>query len=311
MIPVIDLAAADAATRFFDAYSTFGFAYVVNHSIDDGLRAEVFAASRRFHASSLGQKQTIALDASHRGYIAIDTSTIRHSTLAQVTKPNQSESFMMMREDDADGEQVRAGHYLAGPNRWPDWLPGFRPTLEEYHDSMVALGIRVIGLVERGLGCPAGELARHFAPPTTWLRLLHYPVRPADAPDDLYGSAPHTDYGFLTLLDQDETGGLEVLGPNGEWLGVAPRPDAFVMNVGDMLHRWSNGLLRSTPHRVYNRSGRGRYSVPFFFDPHVSTVVSPLASCIDGGRPSAFEPLDFGEFVRGRLRGSYEQHESR
>jgi len=308
-IPVIDAAAPDASQRIVEAYSTAGFAYLVNHGVPAGLLDDLFEASRRFHASPLAQKEALALNPIHRGFIAIDTSTTRHSTLADVTKPNQSESFMVMREDAADGEQVAAGNYLAGPNQWPTWLPGFRPLAERYQATMVGVGMRLVALVEEGLGCVPGELARHFAPPTTWLRLLHYPVRPAGAPDNLYGSAPHTDFGFLTLLAQHDVGGLEVLSPDGQWLDVPPVPGAFVMNVGDMLHRWSNGILRSTPHRVYNLSGVERYSVPFFFDPHVSTTIAPLPSCVPAGAAPAFEPIHFGEFLRGRLLGSYVQHQ--
>ena len=308
-IPVIDITSPDAAQQIIHAYSTAGFAYLVGHGVPDDVVASVFEASRQFHASQRDLKDGIALDSSHRGFIPINTSTTRHSTLAKVTKPNQSESFMMMREDAPDSDQVAAGHYLAGPNQWPEWLPEFRPVVSGYHDLMVQLGLRLVALVEEGLGCTAGELGRHFQPPTTWLRLLHYPVRPTDAPDDLYGSAPHSDFGFLTLLAQDTVGGLQVMSTEGEWLDVPPMAGAFVMNVGDMLHQWSNGVLRSTPHRVINVSGVERYSCPFFFDPHVSTTISPLGTCISADRPPAYEPVDFGAFLRGRLEGSYLQHE--
>jgi len=306
-IPTVDLGAADAAQQISAAYSTYGFAYVINHGVPAAQLAAVFEASRQFHASDQATKLTIELNSSHRGFIPINTSTSRHSTLAKVTKPNQSQSFMMMREDAPDSEDVVAGNYLAGANQWPAWLPEFRPVVEAYNDSMVGLGMHLVALIEEGLGCAAGDLSAHFQPPTTWLRLLHYPVRPADAADDLYGSAPHSDFGFLTLLAQDDVGGLQVMSPDGDWLDVPPVAGAFVMNVGDMLHQWSNGVLRSTPHRVINVSGRERYSCPFFFDPHVSTVIAPLASCLDG--EAHFEPVHFGEFLRGRLEGSYLQHE--
>lgn len=309
-IPTVDLASADAAQQILAAYSTFGFAYVVNHGVAPEQLAGLFEASRRFHASEQSRKLQIALDKSHRGFIPINTSTARHSTLAKVTKPNQSQSFMMMREDAAGSEQVREGHYLAGSNKWPEWQPEFRSVVEGYNDEMVGLGMRLVALIEEALGCSAGQLSDCFQPPTTWLRLLHYPVRPADAPDDLYGSAPHCDFGFITLLAQDDVGGLQVMSPEGDWLDVQPMPGAFLMNVGDMLHQWSNGILRSTPHRVINVSGVERYSCPFFFDPHVSTVIAPLAVCVEAEGEARFEPVNFGEFLRGRLEGSYDQHAS-
>ncbi len=131
-----------------------------------------------------------------------------------------------------------------------------------------------------------------------------YPPQPPQAPDDLYGSAPHTDFGCLTLLAQDDVGGLEVMTPDGRWIAAPPMKGAFVVNVGDMLHRMSNGRLRSTPHRVINRTGRERYSVPFFFDPHVSTVIEPLAGT---GTPQ-FPPIHFGDFLRAELEAGYDAH---
>ena len=306
-IPVIDLAADDVVEHVLHAYSTVGFAYLEGHGVPDELVAEVFDASVAFHALPLEQKLAIELDRNHRGYIPLDASTDRTSTLAEVTKPNQSESFMMMRDDPVDAPDVVAGRFLAGANQWPA-LPGFRATLERYHSVMSDLGRRVVEVFAAALREESGVMQRAFQPPTTWLRLLHYPPVATDAPDDLYGSAPHNDFGFVTILAQDGVGGLQVRAPDGEWLDVPPRDGSFVMNVGDMLHRWSNGRLLSTPHRVHNRSGRERYSVPFFFDPHVSTVVSPLACCVDELHPERFEPLDFEAFLRHELTTSYDRH---
>ena len=307
-IPTIDLAAADAATQIVEAYSTAGFAYLIGHGVDPAMVAAVFAESRRFHASPVELKRSIALDHDHRGFIEINTSTDRTSTLANVKKPNQSESFMMMREDDPDGPQVRAGNFLAGPNQWPDWLPGFRSVIDEYHDTMIGVGRRLVDLIAEGLGDSDGLLASSFDPPTTWLRLLHYPTCPPTAPDDLFGSAPHCDFGFVTILAQDDVGGLQVMSPDGEWLDVPPVDGAFVMNVGEMLHRWSNGRLRSTPHRVINRSGLERYSCPFFFDPHVSTVIAPLPSTIGDEAAARYVPTHFGDFLRNELTKGYQRH---
>jgi isopenicillin N synthase-like dioxygenase len=309
-IPVVDLTLLEGERdRLLDelvaAYRDVGFAYLVGHGIPDELVGRVFAASAAFHALPLEQKMSIELDERHRGFIPIAVSTDRTSSVAEVTTPNQSESFMMMREDPPDGPEVAAGTYLAGPNQWPD-LPGFRDAVEAYHEAMSALGHRVVGLFAAALGDADGVLREAFATPTTWLRLLHYP--PVSGGDDVYGSAPHRDFGCITILAQDDVGGLAVRHPSGSWIDVAPRPGAFVMNVGDMLHRWSNGVLRSTPHRVVNRSGRERYSVPFFFDPHMSAVVAPLPGCVGDDHPPSFAPIEFGSFVRDQLEATYEHH---
>ncbi|ABD54057.1 isopenicillin N synthase family dioxygenase [Jannaschia sp. CCS1] len=307
-IPVLDLSplikghdTTDLARAFAKAYGETGFAYVTGHGIDPALRAAVFDASKRFHALPDAAKQAIAVNKTHRGYIAINTSTDVTSDLAEVTRPNQSASFMAMREDAVADPNV----YLSGPNQWPD-LPGFRAACDAYTAALSDLGRNLMGLALQAIGTTDRAILDAFQTPTTWLRLLHYPPQSPQAPEDLYGSAPHKDFGCLTLLAQDDVGGLQVQTPSGDWVDAPPRPDAFIVNVGDMLHRMSNGRLLSTPHRVVNTSGRERYSVPFFFDPHVSTTITPLPGT---GTPR-FDPLSFDTFLRGELEASYDAHKT-
>lgn len=305
-IPVIDVGPLvrgenheTLVDEFRHAYSTIGFGYIIGHGIDPALIDAVFEASARFHALPLSEKIRIKLNHLHRGYIPINTSTDVNSKLADVKKPNQSASFMMMREDAVADPDV----YLSGPNLWPT-LPEFREALLTYSDAMTLLGSRLIKLALAAAGANPEDATAGFQTPTTWLRLLHYPPTPPKAPDDLYGSAPHTDFGCLTLLAQDNVGGLQVKTPTGNWIDAPKIDGAFVVNVGDMLHRMSNGRLLSTPHRVINRSGRERYSCPFFFDPHVSYDVVPLPGT---GTPE-FDPINFGTFVRRELQAGYDTH---
>ncbi|MCT4610006.1 MAG: isopenicillin N synthase family oxygenase [Pelagimonas sp.] len=306
-IPVLDLAPLTAggdttalASAFARAYGETGFGYIINHGIDPKLRAAVFEASKQFHALPLAAKTAISLNKTHRGYIAINTSTDVNSDLAEVTKPNQSASFMMMREDEVADPDV----YLSGPNQWPD-LAGFRAACEAYAQAMTGLGQNLMGLALDAIGVTDRSILAAFETPTLWLRLLHYPSQSPQSPADLYGSAPHKDFGCLTLLAQDDVGGLQVQTPAGNWVDAPPVEDAFIVNVGDMLHILSNGRLLSTPHRVINTSGRERFSVPFFFDPHVSTRIAPLP----GTGESRFDSLNFGDFLRGELEAGYEAHQ--
>lgn len=310
-IPVLDAsplvrgAPWEMADAFAKAYGETGFAYIVNHGVSGALVERVFAASAAFHALPRKQKMAVALDRNHRGFIPINTSTDVNSKLADVKRPNQSESFMMMREDAPD---MQTGAYLAGPNQWPD-LPGFREDVTAYHDALTDLGRRLMQVAALSVGADPAELAPAFAQPTTWLRLLYYP--PTDpAEGGLYGSAPHTDFGCLTILAQDDVGGLQVQTPAGAWIDAPRIEGAFVVNVGDMLHRWSNGRLRSTPHRVINASGKSRFSCPFFFDPNVATTIAPLPSCISADRPPRFDPLVFGDFLRSELGAGYDRHKA-
>ncbi|MEZ5342525.1 MAG: 2-oxoglutarate and iron-dependent oxygenase domain-containing protein [Acidimicrobiales bacterium] len=162
-----------------DAYSTVGFAYLINHGIPDELVDGVFEASARFHALPRDAKMAIELDRNHRGFIPINSSTDINSSVDTVTTPNQSESFMMMRDDAPDSTAVKRGDYLAGPNQWPAGVPGFREAVDAYNDAMTNLGRHLVDLLAAGLGDTAGELHKAFLTPTTWLRLLYYPPQPA------------------------------------------------------------------------------------------------------------------------------------
>ena len=305
-IPVLDLSpliagkdTTELQRAFSDAYSRTGFGYVINHGINPTLRENVFEATRRFHALPNETKQAVALNHCHRGYIAINTSTDVNSDLAEVTKPNQSASFMIMREDVVAEPNV----YLSGPNQWPE-LDGFREACESYIEAMIILGRQLVALALDSLRITDHSILEAFNTPTTWLRLLHYPAQSPQTPDDLYGSAPHKDFGCLTLLAQDDIGGLQVQTPAGQWIDAPPIKDSFVVNVGDMLNRMSNGQLLSTPHRVINTTGNERFSVPFFFDPHVSTQIAPLKGT---GIPK-YQPIRFEDFLRSELEASYDAH---
>jgi isopenicillin N synthase-like dioxygenase len=302
VIPVISVAELDThpqsvGSAIIEAYASLGFAYVVDHSIDLDLQAEVFEMSRRFHALPEVDKRRIEVNRFHRGYVPFATSTDRTSTLGEAKKPNLSESFLMLREVSDDHLDVRDDIYLAGPNQWPAQPAGFRQVVTAYNQSLGAFALQIISAIDQALGT-ADSITRWFDEPTTWLRLLHYPPQDPQAPEDEFGSAPHTDFGAITLLAQDDVGGLSVSTPQGAWADVPPLPGAFVMNVGDVLHRWSGGRMISTPHRVTNRSGMERYSIPFFFDP---SMRAPL----DLDDPTG---ATFGDYVRHHLEGSYDQH---
>ena len=284
---------------FFNAYNKYGFGYIINHGIEKTLIEQLFQVSKQFHSQPLSEKMRVALDHNHRGYIAINTSTDVNSKLADVKKPNQSESFMMMREDKSELPDV----YLSGPNQWPK-LENFKEVLEKYTCNMTKLGRNLMRLALLSSGVKDLSVMQSLDTPTIWLRLLHYPPISKNSPSDLYGSAPHTDFGCLTILAQDEIGGLQVQTREGEWIDVPKLEGSFVVNVGDMLSRYTNGLLRSTPHRVINKSGKERFSCPFFFDPNTNTVVQPLKGT---GKPK-FSPINFGEFLREELEASYEKH---
>ena len=310
-LPIIDLASLAegapgmrrVAAALASAFEEIGFAYIVNHGVPAGLIEEAFAASRAFHALPVERKLAIRMNASHRGYMPFASSKIVTSTIQKATRPNQSESFMLMHEVPPDDPRIAAGVPLAGPNQWPDDLPGFRSAVTAYDETMRGLSLRFLPIFEQALGLADGALAPLFLQPTTFLRMLHYPPQPPDSPDDLFGSQPHTDYGFITLLVQDDAGGLQVRTRAGDWVDAPPIPGSFVMNVGDITQRWTNDRFVSTPHRVRNFSGRDRYSIPFFFDPNMDALIECI---VDAGQAPRHAPVVFGEYLMNRLDANYD-----
>jgi isopenicillin N synthase-like dioxygenase len=304
-LPIIDFAAAsdDALARQLDeAFSQIGFCYFKGIGVDPAVVDGVFDASRRFHAQPRVAKEAIAMNRFHRGYMAPKTSLIETSSVARVTRPNDSESFMLMHEVAPD--DPRHGRPLDGPNLWPD-LANFRAPVENYEQAMHAFCLRLLPVMALALGLPRDWFAPHFRQPTIFLRLLHYPPQAPDAPDDAFGSAPHTDYGFITILAQDRRGGLEVRRRDGTWLAAPPVAGTWVVNVADMLSRWTNGRWQSTPHRVKNLSGGDRYSCPYFFDMSMDSIVEVLPTCHDADAPPRFAPVRYGDYLIERLDRNY------
>ncbi len=291
------------AREIDEAFCTIGFCYFTNIGVDPALREALFDASHRFHALPMEEKLKVSMNSFHRGYMAPDSETVQTSTVAKVTKPNFSESYMFMHEiAEDDGRYGRSVH---GPNQWPAGLPGFKESVLAYQAGMQAFCERLLRTFEIALDLPAHYFDPYFARPTTFLRLLHYPPRPATAVADAAGIAPHTDFGFLTLLAQDDHGGLEVRARDGGWMAAPPIKGALVVNVADILSRWTNGRWQSTPHRVLHDSTGHRYSCPYFFDTDVDVPVDCMPSCTGPGNPPQFEPVAYGDVLERHLTKNY------
>ena len=180
-LPVIDLGGGsldpasprvpDIAVALDKAFRRTGFCYIAGTGIDPALVEAVFDASRRFHALSAAAKEAVAVNEFHRGYIAPKSSLIRTSSVARVTQPNLSESFMAMHDIDPDDDDF--GRPLQGPNQWPENLPGFREAVTAYRDAMSAFARRFNRLLALALNLPATFFDPHFERPTAWVRLMH------------------------------------------------------------------------------------------------------------------------------------------
>lgn len=313
-IPVIDIADLSSdrpdarravARRICDAAETVGFLYVSGHGIPPERFERLFAETRRFFALPREAKERLSLRHSHsrRGYLAeLEENFNRHLDTVGDLKEGISIGIDLP-DDDPD---VVARKPLHGGNMWPDDLPGWREFINLYMDDMLGLGRRLMRGFALGLGLDERYFEPMLAKPISNLRLLHYPpqaVRPLAA--NQRGCGEHCDYGCLTMLVQDEIGGLEVQTRAGEWLPATPIPGTVVVNIGDMLMRWSNDRFRSTPHRVTNPMQVDRYSAGVFFHPSFDTLLECLPGCHDAANPPRYAPKTAGAHFVERLNAAY------
>jgi isopenicillin N synthase-like dioxygenase len=249
----------------------FGFFYVTGHGIDPALSSRMIALGRKFFALPLEQKLEIAMahgGRAWRGYFPVDGELTSG-------RPDRKEGIYFGTELGPDDPRVRAGVPLHGMNLYPP-LSGFRETLLTYIDNVTAVGQLLLRGIAVGLGLgPDYFLDRYTRDPTVLFRIFNYPPSIAGAHDDELGVGEHTDYGLLTLLRQDEIGGLEIWHED-RWLPAPPVPDSFVCNVGDMLERPTAGRYVSALHRVRNVSKHDRISMPLFLDPSFDAVLAPI-----------------------------------
>lgn len=293
---------AAVAAEIHRAARDTGFFYLVDHGVPTALLDAQLEWTRRFFALPLEDKMRIKLDQSPamRGY-----EPIAGQVLDAGSPPDLKESFYVGEELSLDHPLVRAGSTNHGPNQWPH-LPGFREQMKAYFAVMQALERKTLALLALSLDLAEDYFEPMYHEPMSILRLLHYPPHPASARPNQLGAGAHTDWGLLTFLLQDDIGGLEVRNADGRWLRATPIAGSFVVNLGDMIVRWTNGLYHSTMHRVLNNvSGRDRYSVPFFGTPRHDARVVPLASCVSADNPARFEPCTAGEHLAEMYRRTY------
>jgi isopenicillin N synthase-like dioxygenase len=290
-LPVIDVgpltgrgpvaARAAAAGQIQGACRERGFFYVTGHGVPAELLEQLADASAEFFALPLADKMEIAMEhggRAWRGFFPVG---------AELTsgRPDLKEGLYFGAELPADDLRVLAGVPLHGGNLFPRQVPRLRPLVLAYLDALTTLGQVVLAGVALSLGLDAEYFATGYtADPTILFRIFHYPPSPPRARD--WGVGEHTDYGLVTLLAQDDSGGLQIAAREG-WIDAPPIPGTLVCNIGDMLDRLTGGWYRSTPHRVRNLSGHGRLSFPFFLDPGFAAEVPPLpdrAAAADDGR---------------------------
>ena len=313
-IPIIDFGPAfagepdalrDLAGGLCRACEQVGFFYALNHGVPEAIIDRAFAASRRFHALPPEQKLELRLNENNIGYLPINASVQGASTVHKATRPNQNESFFISHDRGIDHPDVIAGTPLRGCNQWPAAMPDMRRDMMAYFHALGAMCDRMLPAFAVALGMPEDFFVPFFTNEAhANLRFLHYP--PQDAlEDNLFGQAPHTDNSFMTALARTDVPGLAVRLPSGEWFAPPVIPGTFLINLGNIMRRWSNDRFLSTPHGVLNDSGADRYSIAYFHSPNVDRVIECLPSCVSADNPARYQPAVYRDLVLEFYRANY------
>ncbi|MED6209521.1 hypothetical protein PIB30_055459 [Stylosanthes scabra] len=289
----------ELAKQVGSACRNWGFFQVINHGVPLDRRQRIEAVAREFFAQSLEEKRKVRRDeVKIMGYYDKEhTKNVRD--WKEVFDFGVEDPTLVAASPDPDDDRVAYWN-----NQWPEYPPMFRETCEEYTRDVVKLVMKLMELIALSLGLPAKRFHEYFKDQTSTIRLNYYP--PCPSPDLALGVGRHRDNGVLTVLAQDEIGGLQVKRrTDGEWIGVKPTPDAFIINVGDIMQVWTNEAYRSAEHRVVVNSVKERLSIPFFLNPAHYTEVKPVEDLIDEEHPPKYRPYIWGKFQVIRKRSNF------
>ena len=308
-IPTLDIGRFTAPTSAADrdafvaelgaAYREWGFAGIRNHGIPQSLIDGAYEAFKRFFAlpDEVKRKYHVAGGGGARGYTPFMVETAKDSRY-----PDLKEFWHVGREIPRDSK------YAADmpPNLWPSEVPGLQEQGYGLYSALDALGSQVLAALALHIGLPEDWFADKTEQGNSILRPIHYPpITTPDVPNVRAGA--HEDINLITLLVGASAAGLEVLSRKGEWVPFTADADTIVVNIGDMLQRYTNHVYPSTTHRVVNPPGEAarqpRYSTPFFLHPNPDFLIDVLPSCITADNPSRYpEPITAQGYLEERLR---------
>jgi isopenicillin N synthase-like dioxygenase len=313
-IPVIDLgpwlagepgALERAAEQLRTALTEIGFYYIVNHGVPEQQIRDVYREAARFHGLPVERKMDVRIDRHNVGYLPMRGDTLRTSTVQTVTRANFNEAFFVARDLPPDHPDVLADRRFRSANRWPAQLPGFRETIVGYCDRLERLVQGMMPLYAVALGLPPGYFDIPFRDCQYKLRMTHYPHQEVSA-DDEFGIAPHTDTSFLTLVAPNDVPGLAFRTRAGDWIDATPMRNAFVVNGGQLLLRWTNDQFLATPHRATNRSGGERYALAFFCDSTVDWPIAAVPTTVGPDRPPKYPTTYYTDYMVQYQRRTYD-----
>jgi isopenicillin N synthase-like dioxygenase len=278
------------------ALKEVGFMALANSGVEDAAVASMFVTAGEFFSQSELDKQRSAYGSAEENF---GYQRVGQEKLDPSKPPDLKETFTMR-------------NLLRSPiaqERWPH--ASFRAAAEGFYDQAMSAALRLQRLLALSLKVPQNYFPSRHSGENVTLRLLHYPpVERAGVVSSQMGAGAHTDYGMLTLLWQDDVGGLQVCDEDGHWHDVPPQPGTVIINSGDLLERWSNGRYRSTWHRVlprYSAQGHShdRYSIALFVDPDSDTVIDALPNCTGASNPPRYPRTTAGAHVQAKIEASH------
>ena len=265
------------AQSLIDVCKGPGFLYLANHGVPQSQIDAVFAATRQFFSQPLEEKLKVSSpDRKSKGYR--EYGFFHKEGSDKRPMPDLQEHFIFQHELPPDDPDILAGNRVHALNRWPDNLPGWKETLLGYFDAVERLSLQMMSAFAIALELREDYFMQFFRKPTSGMKIFHYPAQPPVAHGKRIGLGAHYDDGALTVLLQDNVGGLQVQVGN-DWMNVTPITGTFVINIGEIMARWVDDMFIPTPHRVVNVSGRERYSIPFFLLPDWDAMIAAAPTC--------------------------------
>lgn len=299
-VPIIDLTETfsddfEARKRVADkvrlACKDTGFFYVRNHGVPQAAIDGALDVSKRFFAKTAEEKMPLQGEGGY-GYDPPQVQVLDPSS-----PPDLKEGFMTGPPESE----------LARSVKFPPDMPELQGTLKAYEAEVTKLGVRLMRSIALSLDLLEDYFEDGFDRPGCSVRLLHYSPRPTGAPQNQIGAGAHTDWGAITILYQDDVGGLEIMSAESTWVRAVPVPGTYVINLGDMIRRWTNDTYRSTLHRVVaNTADAHRYSIATFFNPRDDYRVACVPTCLKEGDAPNYPPCTVGEHIRDMVRKTYE-----
>ena len=303
-IPVIDLTPLrdrtdpiTVAKALHAASKDLGFIYIKGHGIPEQVIENARENALAFFSSSDDLKEAVRVSKKHRGWLSKGGAKMKDGA-----KPDLKESFIWGHPK-FNGDELD-NHPLRGENLWPSQFPH----MEDYSMTYYKYAHEVAHHLMRGfaiaLDLPEDFFLRSASRPLSRASYVFYPSQSVEMEKNQFGVGPHTDFGVLTVLCQDCVGGLQVQDVNGTWLEAPPIEGTLIVNVADLLSRWTDGAYKSTPHRVINCSGKERLSIVLAFDPNPETRVD-AKEVFGANYNSKYEPVTCGDYLIWRFNKAF------